>query len=41
MDRTVNRPFFSRNMLLLVVLIVLGGWLVSEWLARALYAILF
>lgn len=41
MDRIVNRPFFSLDVLLVAALIVLAGWLISEWLARAFFTLLF
>jgi hypothetical protein len=41
MDRIVNRPFFSLDVVVIAALVVLSGWLMSEWLARALFHLLF
>jgi hypothetical protein len=41
MDRIVNRPFFSLDVLVIAVVVILLGLLVSGWLADALHRLLF
>ena len=41
MSRTANRPFFSRDVVLIAVAVIAGAWLVSQGLATALFRLLF
>jgi hypothetical protein len=41
MDRIVNRPFFSLDVLVIAVLVILLALLVSGWLADGLYRLIF
>ncbi len=41
MDRIVNRPFFSLDVLLIAAVVIIVATLVSGWLADALYRLFF
>ena len=41
MSRTANRPFFSRDVVLIAAAVIVGAWLVSQGLATALFRLLF
>jgi hypothetical protein len=41
MDRIVNRPFFSPDVLVIAAAVILAALLVSGWLADAFYRLIF
>ena len=41
MPSVINRPFFSLDVLMITVLVILAAFFASEWLATALYRLLF
>ena len=41
MSRTANRPFFSRDVVVIAVVVIAGAWLLSQGLATALFRLLF
>lgn len=41
MPTSINRPFFSFNMLLIAALVVAGAFFVSQWLVALLNRLLF